>query len=190
LSSFRSFVRGVSYSLLLWLLSSETKDGRLNVVILHHCGQSALLQVLQNLVNLLGIPSSLNFAVMGAVIFLGVFVDQVSGQRKKKKQVLAPAPTPTSGQCDTGANVVPFPGRNARPIATPLRDRRVALINALEQWLAALKARDLNVLIQDLLEQMMPGISCYLPPFSWSLSRLRAPDSTAPQGARALGWLS
>ena len=30
---------------------------------------TALLQVLQNLVNLLGIPSSLNFAVMGAVIF-------------------------------------------------------------------------------------------------------------------------
>jgi ribose transport system permease protein len=58
---------------------------------------TALLQVLQNLVNLLGIPSSLNFAVMGAVIFLGVFVDQVSGQRKKKKQVLAATPTPTSG---------------------------------------------------------------------------------------------
>lgn len=53
---------------------------------------TALLQVLQNLVNLLGIPSSLNFAVMGAVIFLGVLVDQVSGQRKKKQQVPAPAP--------------------------------------------------------------------------------------------------
>jgi ribose transport system permease protein len=35
-----------------------------------------LLQVLQNLVNLLGIPSSLNFAVMGAVILLGVLADQ------------------------------------------------------------------------------------------------------------------
>ena len=34
-----------------------------------------LLQVLQNLVNLLGIPSSLNFAVMGAVILLGVIAD-------------------------------------------------------------------------------------------------------------------
>ena len=33
---------------------------------------TALLQVLQNLVNLLGIPSSLNFAVMGAVILIGV----------------------------------------------------------------------------------------------------------------------
>jgi ribose transport system permease protein len=35
-----------------------------------------LLQVLQNLVNLLGIPSSLNFAVMGSVILLGVLADQ------------------------------------------------------------------------------------------------------------------
>lgn len=34
-----------------------------------------LLQVLQNLVNLLGIPSSLNFAVMGSVIIVGVLVD-------------------------------------------------------------------------------------------------------------------
>ena len=38
---------------------------------------TALLQVLQNLVNLLGIPSSLNFAVMGSVIFFGVLVDQL-----------------------------------------------------------------------------------------------------------------
>ncbi len=35
-----------------------------------------LLQVLQNLVNLLGIPSSLNFAVMGTVILVGVLADQ------------------------------------------------------------------------------------------------------------------
>jgi ribose transport system permease protein len=35
-----------------------------------------LLQILQNLVNLLGIPSSLNFAVMGTVILLGVVADQ------------------------------------------------------------------------------------------------------------------
>jgi len=41
-----------------------------------------LLQVLQNLVNLLGIPSSLNFAVMGAVILLGVIGDQFLQQRK------------------------------------------------------------------------------------------------------------
>jgi ribose transport system permease protein len=37
---------------------------------------SILLQVLQNLVNLLGIPSSLNFAVMGTVILVGVLADQ------------------------------------------------------------------------------------------------------------------
>ncbi len=37
---------------------------------------TALLQVLQNLVNILGIPSSLNFAVMGTVILLGVLADQ------------------------------------------------------------------------------------------------------------------
>ena len=35
-----------------------------------------LLQILQNLVNLLGIPSSLNFAVMGTVILIGVIADQ------------------------------------------------------------------------------------------------------------------
>ena len=43
---------------------------------------TALLQVLQNLVNLLGIPSSLNFAVMGAVILIGVVADQLLRQRR------------------------------------------------------------------------------------------------------------
>lgn len=38
---------------------------------------TALLQVLQNLVNLLAIPSSLNLSVMGAVILIGVLVDQI-----------------------------------------------------------------------------------------------------------------
>jgi ribose transport system permease protein len=42
---------------------------------------AALLQVLQNLVNLLGIPSSLNFAVMGAVILIGVTADQLLSRR-------------------------------------------------------------------------------------------------------------
>ena len=42
---------------------------------------AALLQVLQNLVNLLGIDSSLNFAVMGAVILLGVLADQLLKRR-------------------------------------------------------------------------------------------------------------
>jgi ribose transport system permease protein len=42
---------------------------------------TTLLQVLQNLVNLLGIPSSLNFAVMGGVILIGVVADQVVQRR-------------------------------------------------------------------------------------------------------------
>jgi len=42
---------------------------------------TALLQVLQNLVNLLGIPSSLNFAVMGAVILIGILADQLLKRR-------------------------------------------------------------------------------------------------------------
>ncbi|HYZ25065.1 MAG TPA: ABC transporter permease [Rhodopila sp.] len=46
---------------------------------------TALLQVLQNLVNILGIPSSLNFAVMGTVILLGVFADQQLQQRREAK---------------------------------------------------------------------------------------------------------
>ncbi len=46
---------------------------------------AALLQVLQNLVNLLGIPSSLNFAVMGMVILLGVIADEVIKRRSLKK---------------------------------------------------------------------------------------------------------
>ena len=48
---------------------------------------TALLLVLQNLVNLLGIDSSLNFAVMGAVVLIGVLADQIfqrrSGRRKQ-----------------------------------------------------------------------------------------------------------
>jgi ribose transport system permease protein len=43
---------------------------------------AALLQVLQNLVNLLGIPSSLNFAVMGAVILVGVIADRLLKARQ------------------------------------------------------------------------------------------------------------
>lgn len=46
---------------------------------------TALLQVLQNLVNLLGIPSSLNFAVMGTVVLLGVMADQILQRRAATK---------------------------------------------------------------------------------------------------------
>jgi ribose transport system permease protein len=42
---------------------------------------TTLLQVLQNLVNLLGIPSSLNFAVMGSVILVGVVGDELLQRR-------------------------------------------------------------------------------------------------------------
>ena len=45
---------------------------------------TALLQVLQNLVNLLDIPSSLNFAVIGAVILLGVIADQLLKRRGER----------------------------------------------------------------------------------------------------------
>jgi ribose transport system permease protein len=45
---------------------------------------TVLLQVLQNLVNLLGIPSSLNFAVMGTVILIGVLADQYLVQRRRR----------------------------------------------------------------------------------------------------------
>jgi len=45
---------------------------------------TALLQILQNLVNLLGVPSSLNFAVMGAVILAGVVADQVLTRRASR----------------------------------------------------------------------------------------------------------
>ena len=48
---------------------------------------TALLQVLQNLVNLLGIPSSLNFAVMGAVVLVGVLADQWFQSRQTGKLV-------------------------------------------------------------------------------------------------------
>jgi ribose transport system permease protein len=43
---------------------------------------TALLQVLRNLVTLLDIPSSLDFAVMGAVILIGVIADQVIRSRR------------------------------------------------------------------------------------------------------------
>jgi ribose transport system permease protein len=51
-----------------------------------------LLQVLQNLVNLLGIPSSLNFAVMGTVILLGVLADRQLQARRARRAALAGVP--------------------------------------------------------------------------------------------------
>jgi len=46
-----------------------------------------LLQVLQNLVNLLGIPTSLNFAVMGSVILIGVIADQQFGAYRERRRI-------------------------------------------------------------------------------------------------------
>ena len=46
---------------------------------------AALLQVLRNLVNLLDIPSSLDFAVMGAVILIGAIADQLFRHRAKRR---------------------------------------------------------------------------------------------------------
>jgi ribose transport system permease protein len=50
---------------------------------------TALLQVLQNLVNILGIPNSLNFAVMGTVILLGVLTDQQLQAHRRRKVAMA-----------------------------------------------------------------------------------------------------
>ena len=50
-----------------------------------------LLQVLQNLVNLLGIPSSLNFAVMGSVILFGVIIDQQFNLHRERRRTLEAA---------------------------------------------------------------------------------------------------
>jgi ribose transport system permease protein len=52
---------------------------------------TALLQVLRNLVNLLDIPGSLDFAVMGAVILIGVIADQLMRMRKTSKHDLSHA---------------------------------------------------------------------------------------------------
>ena len=49
---------------------------------------AAMLQVIQNLVNLLGIPSSLNFAVMGVVILIGVFADKFIINRPQLKKAV------------------------------------------------------------------------------------------------------
>ena len=45
---------------------------------------TALLQVLRNLVNLLDIPSSLDFAVMGAVILIGALADELFARRARR----------------------------------------------------------------------------------------------------------
>ena len=55
-----------------------------------------LLQELQNLVNLLGIPTSLNYAVMGGVILIGVLVDQQFGAIRDRRRIAEDARQPQS----------------------------------------------------------------------------------------------
>jgi len=45
---------------------------------------AALLQVLRNLVNLLDVPGSLDFAVMGAVILVGAVADELVARRSRR----------------------------------------------------------------------------------------------------------
>jgi ribose transport system permease protein len=63
---------------------------------------TVLLQVLQNLVNLLGIPSSLNFAVMGSVILLGVLADQQIGRYRDRVRTEGASGRSTSDADGTG----------------------------------------------------------------------------------------
>lgn len=64
-----------------------------------------LLQVLQNLVNLLGIPSSLNFAVMGGVILIGVVADtQFARYRTAKRQSAALSSLRSANSAEAGSS--------------------------------------------------------------------------------------
>jgi ribose transport system permease protein len=58
---------------------------------------TALIQVLRNLVNLLGIPSSLDLAVMGAVILIGVMADQILTERRNRRQIASMREATASG---------------------------------------------------------------------------------------------
>jgi ribose transport system permease protein len=62
-----------------------------------------LLQVLQNLVNLLGIPSSLNFAVMGGVILIGVLADQQLMRYRRARRGAAPAAAQLGSEVERAA---------------------------------------------------------------------------------------
>jgi len=59
-----------------------------------------LLQELQNLVNMMAIPSSLNYAIMGGVILLGVLVDQQFDAYRTRRRIAEAArqPAQVAGQ--------------------------------------------------------------------------------------------
>jgi len=70
---------------------------------------AALLEVLRNLVNLLGIPSSLDFAVMGAVILLGVMADQLLSERRSRRQIkMMRTPNPIAADHSGGTGSEPI----------------------------------------------------------------------------------
>ena len=62
-----------------------------------------LLQELQNLVNLLGIPSSLNFAVMGGVILIGVLADQQLVRYRQWRRTAKPAAAQLTAEVERAA---------------------------------------------------------------------------------------
>jgi len=75
--------------------------------------------VLQNLVNILGIPNSLNFAVMGTVILVGVLADQQLQARRRRKAALASlARTPPRSTLVQGRQSASLRGAAALPTRT------------------------------------------------------------------------
>ena len=87
---------------------------------------TVLLQVLQNLVNMLGIPSSLNFAVMGRVILFGVLADRQFAERRRRATASVARPrepgagvSPKAAQLSpvaaTGPGAAGAPGTTNRP---------------------------------------------------------------------------
>src|SRR4029077_1171245 len=64
---------------------------------------AVLLQILQNLVNLLGIPSSLNFAVMGGVILVGVLADQQLVRYRRARANVKAAPAHLAAEVERAA---------------------------------------------------------------------------------------
>ena len=57
-----------------------------------------LLQELQNLVIFLNIPSSLNYAIMGGVILLGVLADQQFGAFRERRRIAEAARQPSQAE--------------------------------------------------------------------------------------------
>lgn len=63
---------------------------------------TALLQVLRNMVILLGITSSLELGVMAAVILIGVTIDQIVSSRRRNRKTILPAPAPAPAAAAAG----------------------------------------------------------------------------------------